>query len=249
VVVLLAAPILIQARLRLRRRPGHAARAAHGFLACHSPARTWGRRDASRDRLARREALGDRLSGSSGITSRASSISGPQYVSRGLGRLILFLYPTLVVVLSIIFCTSARHREIVALESPTRGCAGDVTLPGRATAPTAGAALCSRARQATRLPRGRSQVVQRVGSIRSPLRHDGREHFLHRAVLLLRPLRRSRCRCPYTACAAMALFRPCSAVFRHLGGAARPTAHQVALIGALGPVTTIFFSAMDWTRP
>src|SRR5258706_797696 len=67
-------------------------------------AATWVGRDASRDRLARRDVWAIVFLGFIGYYF-ASFVDflGLQYVSAGLGRLILFLYPTLCVVLSRIF--------------------------------------------------------------------------------------------------------------------------------------------------
>src|SRR5437773_3578623 len=83
--VLLAAPDPDQARVRLRRRPGHAARAAHGLLAAFlSRGRGLGRarRNAQPAHPARR--LGDRLSGIHRVLLRElHRLSGPAVRLRG----------------------------------------------------------------------------------------------------------------------------------------------------------------------
>src|SRR5258706_10311679 len=80
-------------------------------------AAAWVGRDATRERLTRRDVWAIVFLGFIGYYF-ASFVDflGLQHVSAGLGRLILFLYPTLVVVLSIIFLHKRPStREIVAL--------------------------------------------------------------------------------------------------------------------------------------
>src|SRR5205085_3703924 len=95
---------------------------------------------------------------------------GLQYISAGLGRLILFLYPTVVVLLSLVFLRKRPSgRELVALALTYSGLAlvmahavgaGGTDLP-------LGAALvfASAVGYAIYLVAG-SQVVRRVGSLR-----------------------------------------------------------------------------------
>src|SRR5258708_7517523 len=103
-------------------------------------AAAWIGRDAARDRLTRRDVWAIVFLGFIGYYF-ASFVDflGLQYVSAGLGRLILFLYPTLVVMLSVIFLHKhPSPREIVALGITYSGVAlvmstllggGNATLP------------------------------------------------------------------------------------------------------------------------
>lgn len=172
---------------------------------------------------------------------------GLQYVSAGLGRLIMFLYPTLVVMLSAVFLAKRpTPRELAALAFTYAGIA--LVLSQRLAAGPEhrlfllgaafifGAAMC----YAVYLVTG-SQLVKRVGSMRftaytmmvstvpalvqfalleSPaaLRLPG-EVWLY-AILLA------------TACTVLPVFLVAEALKR-IG------ANHFALIGALGPVTTV----------
>ena len=134
-------------------------------------AAAWVGRDATRERLTRRDAWAIAFLGFIGYYF-ASFVDflGLQYVSAGLGRLILFLYPTLVVLLSVFFLHKRPSaREIVALVLTYSGVALVMsTLLGNGNANLSlGAALCfaSATGYAVYLVAG-SQVVQRVGSIR-----------------------------------------------------------------------------------
>jgi len=173
---------------------------------------------------------------------------GLQYVSAGLGRLILFLYPTLVVVLSLAFLGKrASLREVLALVVTYSGIAlvmsrsfgaGNDNLP-------LGAGLCfaSAAGYAIYLVAG-SQVVQRVGSVRfTAYAMVVASFFCIVQFFLLRPL--SALQMPpqvYRLAIAMALVSTVLPVFITAEALRRIGANQVALMGALGPVTTIFFA-------
>src|SRR5438046_1917496 len=135
-------------------------------------AATWVGRDATLNRLTRRDVWAIVFLGFIGYyLASFVDFLGLQYVSAGLGRLILFLYPTLVVVLSIVFLHKRPSiREVVALLLSYSGIAVVMSTllgDGNANLPL-GAALCfaSATGYAVYLVAG-SQVVQRVGSIRS----------------------------------------------------------------------------------
>jgi drug/metabolite transporter (DMT)-like permease len=172
---------------------------------------------------------------------------GLQYVSAGLGRLIMYLYPTLVVILSALFLGKApAHREIAALGITYAGIA--FVLSGRlGVAPehrmflfgvllVFSSAMC----YAVYLVAG-SQLVQRVGSLRftaytmivstvpavvqfvlleSPAALELPEKVWWYAILLA------------TACTVFPVLLVAEALKR-IG------ANQFAMIGALGPVTTV----------
>ncbi len=172
---------------------------------------------------------------------------GLQYVSAGLGRLIMFLYPTLVVILSAVFLAKRpTRRELGALAltyagialvlSAKLGAGPEQRLFLLGAALVFGSATC----YAIYLVTG-SQLVKRVGSMRftaytmmvstvpavlqfallehpAALRLPG-EVWLY-AILLA------------TVCTVLPVFLVAEAL-RRIG------ANHFALIGALGPVTTV----------
>jgi drug/metabolite transporter (DMT)-like permease len=172
---------------------------------------------------------------------------GLQYISAGLGRLILFLYPTVVVLLSLAFLRKRPSgREFVALGLTYSGIAlvmwravggANANLP-------LGAALvfASAIGYAVYLVAG-CQVVRRVGSLRFTAYATTVASILCIAqFLLLRPL--SALDMPrevYELAIAMALVSTVLPVFITSEALRRIGANHVALVGALGPVTTIFF--------
>lgn len=209
---------------------------------------TWVGRDTARTPLARRDVWAIVFLGFIGYYFASfADFLGLQYVSAGLGRLILFLYPTLVVVLSIVFLHKRPSiREIVALVITYSGIAlvmSTLLGGGNANLPL-GAALCfaSATGYAVYLVAG-SQVVQRVGSIRFTAYATTVASILCIAqFLLLRPLAALALPPPvYGIAIAMAIFSTVLPVFITSEALRRIGANQVALIGALGPVTTIFF--------
>lgn len=182
---------------------------------------------------------------------------GLQYVPAGLGRLIMFLYPTLVVLLSAIFLSkSPTRRELAALAITYAGVA--LVLSDRlGVAPEHrqfmyGALLifASAMCYAVYLVTG-SQLVQRVGSARftayTMIVSTGPAVL---QFLLLEPL--SALVLPaklwwyvsllVTVCTVLPVFLVAEALKR-IG------ANHFALIGALGPVTTVIadFALMDGT--
>lgn len=172
---------------------------------------------------------------------------GLQYISAGLGRLILFLYPTLVVVLSLAFLRKRpSSREIVALVVSYAGVAlVMLNAAGGANANLplgAGLVFASAAGYAIYLVAG-SQVVQRVGSIRfTAYAMSVASFFCIAQFFLLRPL--AALVLPvevYGLAVAMAVFSTVLPVFLTTEALRRIGANQVAMLGALGPVTTIFF--------
>jgi drug/metabolite transporter (DMT)-like permease len=180
---------------------------------------------------------------------------GLQYVPAGLGRLIMFLYPTLVVILSAVFLSkSPTRRELAALAISYAGVA--LVLSDKlGIAPEHrqfmfgamlifGSAMC----YAVYLVTG-SQLVKRVGSAR----FTAYTMIVSTApavaqFLLLEPL--SALEIPaqlwwyvsllVTVCTVLPVFMVAEALKR-IG------ANHFALIGALGPVTTVIadFALMD----
>lgn len=172
---------------------------------------------------------------------------GLQYVSAGLGRLILFLYPTIVVAMSIAFLGKRPGaREVLALALTYSGIAVVMSgAPGGANADLPlGAALCfaSAAGYAIYLVAG-SQVVRRVGSVRfTAYAMTVASAFCIAQFFLLRPLSALSLPLPvYGLAIAMALFSTVVPVFITAEALRRIGANQVALLGALGPLITILF--------
>lgn len=172
---------------------------------------------------------------------------GLQYVPAGLGRLIMFLYPTLVVILSALFLSRrATRRELAALGFTYAGIALVVSNPfgaapeGRLFLFGALLVFASAMCYAVYLVAG-SQLVQRIGSARftaytmivstapamaqfllleSPQALELPQALWGYAILLA------------TACTVLPVFLVAEALKR-IG------ANRFALIGALGPVTTV----------
>jgi len=170
---------------------------------------------------------------------------GLQYVSAGLGRLILFLYPTMVVMLSWIFYHQpAGRRELLALGVTYAGLA--TVLGGehgsQRNTLLLGAALClgSAMSYAVYLAVG-AQVVRRVGSLRFTAYATIVASLLCVVQFLLaRPMSALDLPAPvYGYAAAMAL--GCTVIPIFLTGEAlkRVGANRVAIMGAVGPVMTI----------
>ena len=211
-------------------------------------AAAWVGRDAERKPLARRDAWAIVALGFVGYYfSSFVDFLGLQYISAGLGRLILFTYPTLVVLLSLAFLRKRpAAREVVALAVTYAGIAlvmanaargANVDLP-------LGAALCfaSAAGYAVYLVAS-SQVVLRIGSLRfTAYAMSVASAFCILQFLLLRPLSALALPGPvYGLAIAMALVSTVLPVFITSEALKRIGANQVALLGALGPVTTLFF--------
>jgi drug/metabolite transporter (DMT)-like permease len=214
-------------------------------------AAAWVGRDRERSPLGGRDAWAIVLLGFVGYYFASfADFLGLQYVSSGLGRLILFVYPTLVVILSLVFLHKRPSaREVVALGVTYSGIALVMSnAVGGANANLAlGAALCfaSAAGYAVYLVAS-SRVVQRVGSIRfTAYAMSVASVFCILQFLLLRPV--SALDLPrevYGLALAMALVSTVLPVFITSEALRRIGANQVALYGALGPVTTIFFGWM-----
>jgi drug/metabolite transporter (DMT)-like permease len=211
-------------------------------------AAAWVGRDTRRAPLTRRDVWAIVFLGFVGYYfSSFVDFLGLQYVSAGLGRLILFVYPTLVVLLSMAFLHKRpTGREVVALGLTYSGVALVMAnaAQGANKDLVLGASLCfaSAAGYAVYLVAG-SQVVQRVGSMRfTAYAMTVASAFCILQFLLLRPL--SALQMPpqvYGLTIAMALAATVLPVFITTEALKRIGANQVALFGALGPVTTVFF--------
>jgi drug/metabolite transporter (DMT)-like permease len=174
---------------------------------------------------------------------------GLQYISAGLGRLLLFLYPAIVVVLSWLFLRKrAGARELFALAVTYAGTALVLSqaMGGQHEDLPLGASLvfASAVAYAIYLVFG-SQIIQRVGSMRFTAYALTIASVLCIAQFLaLRPITALALPWPvYAYAIAMAIFSTVVPTFMTAEALKRIGATQVAIIGAIGPITTI---AVDW---
>jgi drug/metabolite transporter (DMT)-like permease len=208
----------------------------------------WQRGAASRAPISRRDWWGILLLGFLGYYF-ASFVDflGLQYIGAGVGRLIQFLYPTIVVVLSWLFLRKrAGTRAVVALAVTYAGTALVFwhALGGQHENFPLGAALvfAGAVSYAIYLVLG-AQIIQRVG----PMRFTAYALLIASALciaqfLALRPLAALALPWQVYACAiAMALLSTVLPTFMTAEALKRIGANQVAILGALGPVSTIFF--------
>jgi drug/metabolite transporter (DMT)-like permease len=172
---------------------------------------------------------------------------GLQYISAGLGRLMLFLYPTIVVLLSIIFLhRRVQRREIVALAVSYAGLAlALASTPGGATTnlPLGAALIFASAVSYAAYLVGGSQILIRVGSVRfSSYATIVASLLCILQFLLLRPL--SALDLPlqvYGLAAVIGLACTVLPILMTSEALRRIGANSVAMIGALGPVSSIFW--------
>ena len=173
-----------------------------------------------------------------------------QYISAGLGRLLLFIYPTIVVMLSaMVLGKRVGAREIAALVLTYGGLAlvfaqslgGEQRDLWLGTALAFASALC----YAVYLV-ACSEVVSRVGSVRfTAYAMTAASAACILQFLLLRPLAALALPAPvYLYAIAMAVVSTAIPVFMTSEALRRIGANTVAIVGALGPVTTIAFGYM-----
>lgn len=170
-----------------------------------------------------------------------------QYIPAGLGRLLLFTYPTIVVVLSAAFLGKrVAPRELVALVLTYAGLAlvFAQSLGGehRNLWLGAGLAFASSVCYALYLVAG-AEVITRVGSVRfTAYAMTAASIACLLQFFLLRPLSALDLPAPvYGYAIAMAVLSTAVPVFMTSEALRRVGANTVAIIGALGPVTTIVF--------
>jgi drug/metabolite transporter (DMT)-like permease len=170
-----------------------------------------------------------------------------QYISAGLGRLLLFIYPTIVVVLSaLVLGKRVMPREVAALvltygglvlvfAQSADGGQKDLWL---GTALAFASALC----YAIYLVAG-GEVIARVGSVRfTAYAMSAASVACILQWLLLRPVSALALPAPvYLYAVAMAVLSTAIPVFMTSEALRRVGANTVAIVGALGPVTTIVF--------
>lgn len=208
----------------------------------------WGRRENKQAPLSRRDVIAVLQLGFLGYyLSSILEFLGLDYLSAGIARLINFLYPTIVVVLSAMFLSKpVTARDAVALVLSYCGVALVLAHPlaGQNANLPLGTFLefASATTYAIYLVVG-SQVVQRIGSVRFTAYAMTVASLLCIAqFLLLRPL--SALDLPaavYGLAIALAVFATVVPVFMISEALKRIGANHVAMFGALGPVTTVFF--------
>ena len=179
-------------------------------------------------------------------------LAGLQFVSAGFGRLILYLYPTLVLLLSAAFLGQPlRAPQLLSLALSYAGIglvfAGEVNIAGDAGATATGALLvfCSAVTYAVYLVSG-SRLVHKFGSMRfsayASLIATG---FVLAHFLATRPLEALRAGPQvYTLVAVLALFSTVLPLWLMAEGLRRIGASRVSLIGCIGPVATLAFAAL-----
>ena len=170
-----------------------------------------------------------------------------QYIPAGLGRLLLFTYPTIVVILSAaLLARRVTAREIVALALTYAGLAlvFAQSVGGEHVNFWLGAALAfaSSLCYALYLVAG-SEIIARVGSVRfTAYAMSAASAACILQFLALRPLAALDLPAPvYGYAVAMAVLSTAVPVFMTSEALRRIGANTVAIIGALGPVTTIAF--------
>jgi len=170
-----------------------------------------------------------------------------QYIPAGLGRLLQFTYPTIVVILSaVLLAKRVTGREVAALALTYAGLALVFarSLGGEHGNFWLGAALAFSASicYALYLVAG-TEVIHRVGSVRfTAYAMSAASAACIAQFLLLRPVSALDLPVPvYGYAIAMAVVSTAVPVFMTSEALRRVGANTVAIIGALGPVTTIVF--------
>lgn len=209
----------------------------------------WSGRQNHRAALAQEDWLAVLVLGLIGYyLSSLLDFSGLQYVSAGLERLILFLYPTMVVVLSAaIFKQRIGRREIAALGASYAGIAlvylHDANLGGAQIALGASLVFVSTLTYSVYLV-GAGHFIARIGVVRftayamtvacsATLLQFALTHPLAALELSSRI---------YGLSLAMAIFSTVLPVFMLSAGMRLIGSSRTAMIGALGPVSTIFMA-------
>jgi drug/metabolite transporter (DMT)-like permease len=206
----------------------------------------WPRRGGSGSRLTGRDHIAIIMLGFIGYYAASFlDFLGLQYVSAGVGRLLLFLYPTIVLLLSAAFLGKRiQRREVMALVLSYAGLALvlSTALDEMNTDLTLGAALvlAGAVLYAVYLVAG-SQVVQRIGSVRfTAYAMLAACAFCILQFLALRPLAALALPLPvYLLMLAVAVISTVIPSFMVSEALRRIGANHVSLIGGLGPLVAI----------
>src|SRR4051812_6716470 len=174
---------------------------------------------------------------------------GLQYISAGLERLILFLQPTMVVLLSaLLFKTSIRRHHAISLGLSYSGITLvfaanlHIATEPRAVLIGSGLVFLSALTYAIYII-GSGRLIPRVGTARFTGYASsaacgfaiGQFFLMHGVGALAQPAK------VYWLCIAMALISTVAPIWLMAEGIKRIGANQVAMISAIGPVLTIFF--------
>lgn len=177
-------------------------------------------------------------------------LAGLQYISAGFGRLILYLYPTLVLLMSAVFLKQPlRTAQLLSLALSYAGIAlvfsAEARLGDDLTLTALGAALvfASAIAYATYLVAG-SRLVHRFGSMRftayASLLATG---FVMAHFFALRPVQALVVAHEvYVVVAILAVFSTVLPIWLMSEGLKRIGANQVSLIGCIGPLATMAFA-------
>jgi drug/metabolite transporter (DMT)-like permease len=182
---------------------------------------------------------------------------GLQYVGAGVGRLILFIYPTMVVLLSLVFLKKRpTRRELAALVISYAGIAlvvsGQIGAHGEDRLFLFGVLMClsSALSYATYLVAG-SELTRRIGSMRFTA-YTMIVATLPAAVQFyaLEPLSALDLSAKlWWTLLAMVVFATVIPAFMVAEALKRIGANQFALIGAVGPVITVYAGAVGLEEP
>ncbi|MBT1062719.1 DMT family transporter [Bowmanella sp. Y26] len=182
---------------------------------------------------------------------------GLAYITAGLERLILFTYPTLTILLGVLFLGKRfDQRLVLALLLCSMGislaCATDFGSSDDDSAVLTGVLLIFGSALAYAFYSAFSEVsIKRLGSMRfSVLAMLVSILAVQTHFLLVNPLENLIQPMPvYLYCAAMAVFSTVLPVFFQSAAVRRIGAPRTVLIGTLGPVLTLFFSWLILTEP
>lgn len=182
---------------------------------------------------------------------------GLQYISAALERLILFLYPTLTVLIGVLFMGKRlERRQVGALLLSYAGIglafAHDLSVAGDVNAVLIGAAFVFGSALSYALYSAGAEIaIRRLGTIRFAAwaiivsTVATQLHFL-----LSRPFTALSQPMPvYVYAAAMAIFSTVLPVFWQSAAVQRIGAARTVLIGTLGPILTIFFGWLLLSEP
>ncbi len=182
---------------------------------------------------------------------------GLQYISAGLERLILFVYPTLTVLIGVFFMgKSLEKRQIGALLLSYAGIglafAHDLQVAGDVNTVLVGAAFVFGSALSYALYSAGAEVaIHRLGAIRfAALAIVVSTVATQLHFLLTQPLSALIQPAPvYVYGAAMALFSTVLPVFWQSAAIRRIGSARAVLIGTLGPMLTIFFAWLLLSEP
>ena len=175
--------------------------------------------------------------------------AGLQYVSAGMGRLILYLYPTVVVLMSALFLQQPiRKRHALSLLLSYSGIApvfnAEIKLGAQWNVMLPGAALvfASAVAYAIYLIAG-TRYVQKLGSMRyTAYAATSASFFVVAHFMALRgPSQLAVANEVYLLVLIMAIFTTVMPLWLMAEGLKRIGANQVALVGCIGPLSTMVF--------